>query len=65
MSFFQRLNYPMACTYYSIKLTVLQMVTLFFIADVQPTTVMLVDLELKLVSFEATECNTGETQSHS
>lgn len=55
----------MACAYYSSKLTVLQMVTLLFIADVQPTPVMLVDLEWKLVIFEATECNTGETQSHS
>lgn len=55
----------MACAYYSRKLTVLQMVTLFFIPDVQPTTVELVGLEFKLVIFEAMVCNTGEAQSHS
>lgn len=37
------------------------MVTLFFIPDAWPTTVELVDLELKLVIFEAMECHTQDT----
>lgn len=41
----------MDCPYYSKKLNILQMVTLIFTSDAHPTTVALVNLELKLGNF--------------